>query len=692
MSEKYCILQDDLKDCGVCCLLSIIKYYNGNFPREYLKELTKTSKAGVSALNILKAARQLGFDAFGIYGKLKDLKVEYLPIIAHVLIDKKFGHFVVIYKIDLKKDKILVMDPSKGYVSYSFSSFMNITTNYYLVLKTKQLIPNIVEKKNVSSFLKSMVKKYKHTFIVVFVLSVLYTLLNIVSSYHFKLLYDDVNYLQNGSLKVILIFLVILLFFKVLINLLRNTLINEFNYVLDKGLVNKTFSHIIHLPYLYYRNHTSGDLFTRINDLSKVKELISNLFVSIFVDLLLAVIILIMMFRINVLLTMIIVISLILYSMVCLFSNKIIKENIQNNYKKSSIINNYLIEALSSFETIKNLSIEDFISRRLNNKYTNYCKSNLQLFRNINNQNMIKNIILSLGNLILLYYGIIKINNGISLTELFTLITLTTYLVDPVRNIFDLQLCFLNSKESIRRIKELLEIPTEKQLLTKNNNINNLKGRIEIDQLSYSYNSIDKVLSNISLEIKEGDKVLIYGNSGCGKSTLMQLLIKYLDNNYEGNITIDGYDLKNIDIMSLRKNICYVSQNEYLYSDTVYENITLGRKINYQDFLIITKNIFIDEIVKNTNVGFNYLIENNGENLSGGERARIIIGRSLLQKANIFIYDETFSAIDVEKERKILTYLFNTYPNKTFIIISHRNSNEELYDKKILIEGGYNLA
>ena len=692
MSEKYCILQDDLKDCGVCCLLSIIKYYNGNFPREYLKELTKTSKAGVSALNILKAARQLGFDAFGIYGKLKDLKVEYLPIIAHVLIDKKFGHFVVIYKIDLKKDKILVMDPSKGYVSYSFSSFMNITTNYYLVLKTKQLIPNIVEKKNVSSFLKSMVKKYKHTFIVVFVLSVLYTLLNIVSSYHFKLLYDDVNYLQNGSLKVILIFLVILLFFKVLINLLRNTLINEFNYVLDKSLVNKTFSHIIHLPYLYYRNHTSGDLFTRINDLSKVKELISNLFVSIFVDLLLAVIILIMMFRINVLLTMIIVISLILYSMVCLFSNKIIKENIQNNYKKSSIINNYLIEALSSFETIKNLSIEDFISRRLNNKYTNYCKSNLQLFRNINNQNMIKNIILSLGNLILLYYGIIKINNGISLTELFTLITLTTYLVDPVRNIFDLQLCFLNSKESIRRIKELLEIPTEKQLLTKNNNINNLKGRIEIDQLSYSYNSIDKVLSNISLEIKEGDKVLIYGNSGCGKSTLMQLLIKYLDNNYEGNITIDGYDLKNIDIMSLRKNICYVSQNEYLYSDTVYENITLGRKINYKDFLIITKNIFIDEIVKNTNVGFNYLIENNGENLSGGERARIIIGRSLLQKANIFIYDETFSAIDVEKERKILTYLFNTYPNKTFIIISHRNSNEELYDKKILIEGGYNLA
>ena len=692
MSEKYCVLQDDLKDCGVCCLLSIIKYYNGNMPREYLKELTKTSKSGVSALNILKSARQLGFDAFGLYGKLKDLRVEYLPVIAHVLIDKKFGHFVVIYKIDLKKDKILVMDPSKGYVSYSFSSFMNITTNYYLIFKKKQIIPNIAEKKNVSFFIMSIIKKYKHTFIVVFVLSILYTLLNIISSYHFKLLYDDINYLHNGSLKVILIFLIILLLFKVLINLLRNTLINEFNYVLDKNLVSKTFSHIIHLPYLYYKNHTSGDLFTRINDLSNVKELISNLFVSIFVDLVLAVIVLFMMLRINAFLTMIIFVSLIFYSIICLFSNKIIKDNIQNNYKKSSIINNYLIEALSSFETIKNLSIEDFISKRLNSKYSDYCNSNLQLFKNINNQNMIKNIILSLGNLILLYYGILKINNGISLTELFTLITLTTYIVDPVRNIFDLQLSFLNSKESIRRVKELLEIPLERELLTKNNNISYLKGCIVIDHLSYSYNSVDKVLSNISIEIKEGDKVLIYGNSGCGKSTLMQLLIKYLDNNYEGNITIDGYDLKNIDVMSLRKNICYVSQNEYLYSDTVYDNITLGRKIKYKDFLTITKNLFVDEIVKNTSVGFNYLIENNGENLSGGERARIILGRSLLQKANIFIYDETFSSIDVEKERKILTYLFNTYPDKTFIIISHRNSNEELYDKKILIEGGYNLA
>ena len=107
MSDKYCVLQDDLKDCGVCSLLSIIKYYNGNVSKEYLRELTKTTKEGVSALNLINTARELGFEAYGIKGKIKDLNQGILPAIAHIIIDEKYPHFVVIYKINYKKDKII---------------------------------------------------------------------------------------------------------------------------------------------------------------------------------------------------------------------------------------------------------------------------------------------------------------------------------------------------------------------------------------------------------------------------------------------------------------------------------------------------------------------------------------------------------------------------------------------------------
>ena len=236
-------------------------------------------------------------------------------------------------------------------------------------------------------------------------------------------------------------------------------------------------------------------------------------------------------------------------------------------------------------------------------------------------------------------------------------------------------------------IKEIYNIPRE-SFLKSNSSLDYINGSINVSNVSYSYNGIDNVINNLSFNILEGEKVLISGESGCGKSTLVKLLIKYLDNNYMGNITIGGYNLKDIDIFSLRKNICYVSQNEYLYTDTVYENIILGKSIKYSNFLDVVKNTFVNEIVRNSSLGYNYVIENNGENVSGGERERIIIARSIFEKASIYIYDESFSEIDVERERKILKYIFNLHSTKTFIVISHRLSNEDLFNKKIIVGGG----
>ena len=687
MSDKCCVLQDDLKDCGVCSLLSIIRYYNGNISKEYLRELTNTTKEGVSALNLLRASRELGFEAYGIKGKLKDLNDKILPVIAHVIVDEKYPHFVVVYKINYKKNQVLVMDPAIGFSSYSFPNFMKISTSYYLVMKPRIVLPNLNSDSNYQSKIRNVIRNYKNVFITIILISIIYMILNVVESYHFKLLYEDSN-----EIEIIFVLLLVLSLIKLIFNYLRNKLINLFNVILDKVLVKDAFYHIINLPYLYYRNHTNGDLLTRINDLGNAKELISNLFVSIFVDLILAVVIFFFMINISYLLSLITALSLFLYGLIVFINGKFLKKIIRKNYQNSSLVNNYLVESLSSFETIKNLSIQKYIHKKFIQKYNDYTMNLKYLINKINYEEILKNMFLSIGNLLVIYIGIKKINNGIlTLSSLITYLSLSNYLTDPIRNILSLHLKYQNFKESINRIKEIYNIPCEKEEV--NRKIDYLRGSITVENLTYSYNGIDNIIKNISFEINEGDRVLIYGNSGSGKSTLVKLLIKYLDNNYNGEIIVGGYDLKKIDIFSLRNNICYVSQNEYLYTDSVYENITLGRKIKYKNFLDITSNLFIDEIVKNSTLGFNYLIENNGENISGGERKRIIIARSLLQQANIYIYDESFSEIDVERERKILKYLFNKYSNKTFIIISHRFSNEELFNKKIRVgDGNYEFV
>ena len=687
MSDKYCVLQDDLKDCGVCSLLSIIKYYNGDVSKEYLRELTNTTKDGVSALNILRASRELGFESYGIKSKISDLNNSILPLIAHVIIDKKYPHFVVVYKIDYKKSQILVMDPAKGFTNYTFSDFINMSTNYFLIMKPKQVIPKLVGNNNYKEIIKYVIKHYKNIFMTIIIMSIIYMIINIIESYQFKLLYNELIINADSELKIIVIFIIFLIIVKLLLNYFRNNLINLFNVILDKVLVKDAFYHIINLPYLYYRNHTNGDLLTRLNDLGNVKELISNLLVSIFVDLTLALVILVVMVNINFILSMITICSLLLYGLVVFLNAKSLKKDIRENYANSSMVNNYLVESLLSFETIKNLSIGKYIYKKFNLKYDSYCNNSKQLIKRINQENNIKNIFISVGNLLIIYVGIKKINsNVLSLSSLITYISLSNYLIDPIKNLLNLNLKYQNYKESISRIKEIYNIPVEKNNV--NNRIDNLKGSIEVNNVSYSYNGIDNVINNVSLSVFEGERILIYGNSGCGKSTLVKLLIKYLDGNYQGEIIVGGYNIKNIDLSSLRDNICYVSQNEYLYTDTIYENITLGKKIKYNYFLDIVNNVFVNEIVKNSVLGYNYMIEGNGENISGGEKERIIIARSILQKANIYIYDESFSEIDIMKERKILNYLFNLYPKKTFIVISHRFSNEDLFNRKIKVGDG----
>ena len=689
MSDKYCILQDDLKDCGVSSLLSIIKYYGGYVSKECLREMTKTTKEGVSALNILKCARELGFEGYGIKGKLKNLKNDSLPVICHVTIDKKMNHFVVLYKIDLKKNRVLLMDPAKGYCYLSFSEFQDLSTGYFLLLKPKRLIPKIEENNQIMDIIRNTFIKYKSVLFSILTMSFIFTLLNILSSYNFKIILNEIDIALKSDIKVIFIFLIVIIVFRYVIFLFRTNLLNYVNIILDKTLVKNAYYHIINLPYLYYRNHSCGDLLTRINDLSNIKELISNLIVTLFVDLLLSIIIVFVLFKINVHLSIIIIISLIIYVLITFLFNKIIKDKISNSIKENSLVNNYLVESLASFETIKNLSIQDYIIKNFNQKYDNYSDINNKLLKNINNENFFKNIVIGVMNLIVIYHGSLLIkDNSFNITSLVTFITVLDYLVNAIKNILDLQVLYSTSKESLRRIKEVLNIPMEKLLFNKNTYIKDLFGRIEISNVSYSYNSINKVINNVSLEIKEKERVLIYGDSGSGKSTLMQLIIGYLDNNYEGDITVGGIDLKKIDLYTLRDNICYVSQNEYLYTDSIYENITLGRKINYAKFILLCKNLFIDKIVKNSSLGYNYLIESNGDNISGGEKERIIIARSLLNNANIYIFDESFSHLDIEMERRILKYIFEIYHDKTFIVISHRKSNLDLYNQKISVGKG----
>ena len=275
-------------------------------------------------------------------------------------------------------------------------------------------------------------------------------------------------------------------------------------------------------------------------------------------------------------------------------------------------------------------------------------------------------------------------DKSFTIGSLITFNTLLYYFISPIRDSFDIYKDFYYVKNSIKRINNLLNYKSHD--ISLNSNVF-LYGDIKINKLSFSYNGKIDILQNINFEINKGENVLFLGDSGCGKSTFMKLLYKYFSVN-RGMIYIDGYDINDLTIDDIRNNITYISQNEMLFSETVKNNIVLGKDVSMKEFYKIVNLVYVDDIINNNFLSYDYLIEESGANLSGGQRQRIVLARSFIRAKNIVIIDEGLNEIDVNLERKILKNIFSCYVDKTILIVSHRLDNMDLYDKVIKLHDG----
>lgn len=680
------IKQTDLKDCGVSCLLSIVRFYGGYVTREYLRDITKTTSSGVSVYSLVEAGEKLGFETKALKGQITKFKETDFPMIAHVLLNKRIGHFVVIEKVNLKS--ITIMDPNSGFRKLSFEDWKNITTNVYILYKPKMKILKQDKETGFWQFLVPILKRYKYSFLLVLFFSIIYTICNILLSYQFQFFLDLVSDEIIETVHLIFYFLIGVIILKEITNLFRNVLINYLNHRLDKTLICEIYEHIIKLPYLYFKNRMKGDMITRIQDVFVIREVISKFFVTMTIDLFMALFVFFTTLYINVKLAYLVLGITLFYILIMLCYNQVITKRMQQMKEKEALVNNHLIESLSSVSTIKGMQIEDWLQSRLILKYDDYQDTSFRLYKSCYQENFFKEIIYGIGLLVVIYVGVLEVLKGnFSLSKLLVFNSLLGYYFTPIQNLCTLQVLIKESIVSFTRIKELLNVPCEKLNIDYKHIKRSLKGNITIRNLEYSYNGINQVLKCDKLDIKNSEHVLFYGISGGGKSTLMKILCRYIDN-FQGSIKIDGKNLSQYNLKELREKIVYVSQDEMLYTDTIYNNIVLDHEISYQKYLEIIKLTGVDKLIEKSMLKDDMLLDNNASNFSGGEKQRIILARTLVKNSDIYIFDESFSALDIKSERILLKKIFEYLKNKTILVISHRFNNRDLYQKFILIEKG----
>lgn len=663
--------------------MSVIRYYGGNVSLEYLLELTHTNKDGTNFYDMSQAAMEIGLNSKGYQiteiDKLSEIQK---PFISQVHIDN-YSHFVVVYKI--KNGKLTIMDPAKGLITLSRDEFKNIYTGYILLLEPYRALPIYQNSNYVLNIVKTIIYNNKSLIMNLLLITILIMFFTFVYGYHFKIIIDNVISTNNFNLLIVTIIFLVILSLKISLEFLRDNLLLYLNQKLDLSIITTTIDKIISLPYSYYKNRTTGEMISRINDLFYIKNVISKLILTIFLDILLAIGSLIILFKISWKMTLILIIITILYFLVFLIYKNSIKTMTSNLQETNAKVNSLLVESISSYETIKGLSLEGKFKNKINYSYLKFISSNLIIEKLSNQEAFLKDLFEGILLLFTIYLGAKSImDKSLTIGSLITYNTLLYYFISPIKNLFNFYKEFIYVKNSMQRINNLLNVKYEK--LDKTNNLL-LDGNIYLKNLSFSYNRQKNILNNINLNIARSTKLLILGSSGSGKSTLLKLIYHYYQIN-RGMIYFGNYDLNDFTIKDIRENITYISQNELLYTDTIRNNVILDREVSEAEFVNVCRITYLEDIIKDNLLSYNFMLEENGANISGGQRQRIILARSLLKKSKIILIDEGLNEIDINLERKILKNVFRVYQDKTIIIVSHRYDNMDLYDSVISIENG----
>lgn len=682
--KKYpMIKQSSEHDCGVAALAMIIRYYKGYYPEEELRELTCCTKTGTNAYNIVEAASQIGFDANCYKCNLEDMKKEnlILPCIANVIIDGKFKHFVVIYEIDFKNEKIIMADPADRIKKVSFEYFNKIFNHYVIMFIPNKVIPVVAYSKINYRYFFNIIFKEKKYLKQLIILSFFIMVISIISSFYIEYIIQATT-LKVSKKYLVNIFLVFLMIYllKNIFEYVRSKVLIKMQKKIDTILTLDTYENILSLPYHYYRVHTTGDIISRINDLVNVKDLITKLFGIIIVDIPLTFIALVFMFCISKILFLLSFLIVIFYLLIIKIFHKMLEKYILCIKKEKAEITSSMVESISGFETIKGLKIKNYIYTKFKNLYISFLSLTYRYQKTYLKEIMFKNIVNDFGFVFILFVGAyLVISNELALGSLFTFNALIVYYLDPLKSILSMDTDIKEAKCSYKRILELDMKKKEEEIVS-----NEVKGNIKINNLTYTFDKQNDILKNINLTIDAASKVMVLGPSGSGKSTLFKMLLKYYPVNNE-TIYIDN---KDINMLSNSSNIKYINQIETLFTDTLYNNLTLGKMVSTDTLNEIINICYLDKIIKKDSLGINQIIEENGFNLSGGERQRIVLARTLIQGFDILIIDEGLNQIDINLERKILKALTNKYKDKTIIVISHRLNNQDLYDKVVRLNKG----
>lgn len=473
---------------------------------------------------------------------------------------------------------------------------------------------------------------------------------------------------------------------------IKNITLSIVQYRLIRDLRNKLYSHFHYLSLSYFNKNKSGELTAvLVNDIDNMRNSLSIMFQKLFVEPINIIILMSLLFIVSTKLALIALLIIPVSGIIIFGISHSIRRRSARSQAQLAGMTSMIAETIGSMRIVKAFATKGFEINRFAKETQKYYKLMLRRDRLRFVSSPVSETFGATIAALLLWVGArdVLVIESISSEDFLRFILLLFSLFQPLKNLTNVVNELQNGLASADRVFAIMDIKSDIQDVDNAVEVNDLKNTLSFDNVSFSYgDEKDKVLNNINFQINKGEILALVGPSGAGKSTLVDLIPRFYDT-LSGSIKIDGKDIKELKINSLRSLMGIVTQETFLFDDSVKANIAYGVE-NISDEKIKDAAIAANahEFIKELPDGYNTIIGERGVSLSGGQKQRIAIARAIVKNPPILILDEATSSLDSESEKHVQSAIENLMSERTVFVIAHRLSTVHNANKILVLENG----
>jgi len=539
---------------------------------------------------------------------------------------------------------------------------------------------------NLLRILSPYVSYHKKLAVMASFFMIVVSLLALPTPYFMKLIIDEV--LANKNLRLLNLIILVLVGIqvaKLIFSFLTSYLFGIFSQETLTRIKKDLFHKILQLPLLFFDKNQTGYLLSRIGEVEGLNFFFSNTLVRVIIGFLEFIFSLAILIHLNWKLTIISLFILPFLFLATRFYSRGIRKVSREVMEKGAVLSRQIQDTLSGVDVVKVFSAEERETARIHNFLEGYKQANVRRTVIFTFSSELLSLLGAAGGFIVLWYsGWDIIRGNFTIGSYIAFSGYLAKLYGPTHMLANIGLSFQPAFIALQRVSELMGLGGEEKGGVK---LEKIKGEIEFRNVSFAYDS-KPALRDVSFKINHGEKVLVAGPNGSGKSTLVKLMLG-LYRVQEGEILIDGQKIETLSISSLREKISIVSQNTFLFNDSIRNNILYSRsEASQEEVEIAAKLSGAEDFIQKLEEGYMTMVGETGKRLSGGEKQKIAIARAILKEADILIFDEATAHLDKESERRVEQLIKGNFTDKTCLIISHKKKDILGINRVIELEEG----